>query len=62
MDRLTAQDWAVINTALAFYEAEDLSDEAERWAGTHPRYVPLYEALFQARDKVGLRVWGRTDG
>lgn len=52
--RLTQRDWKVINAALAFYQAEDLEDEAENHGYDE---IDDYAAVIQAaREKVWARL------
>lgn len=56
MKRLTQNDWRAINAALAFYEADDLTDEAELYALVNGR--DLHADLRSARSKVSQRLAG----
>lgn len=51
MSRLTQAEWRLVNAALAFYQAEDLTDEAQ---GDEE----IYKRLARVRAKVHERIRG----
>lgn len=62
MDRLTQTDWRVIVAALAFYGADDLSEEAaDRRLGTDEWHAAVDGAMSKAQQRAKLASSGDSE-